>query len=337
MPQMSPFLRERANGMLAAGMSTRAVARELNVHFSTISRLQRRFREFGSTSNRPHNRRPRVTTPAQDLHIQHLHLQHRLRPVTRTAAATIGLHNQRSSAQTVRNCLREVHLNARHPHRGLDLSAVRRRNRLEWANAHIRWRLALWRGVLFTDESRFSLFRADGRQRVWRRVGERFADVNVVDRVAHGGGGVMVWACVCYGQRTQVHFIDGILNAQRYCDAILRPIVVPFIHDHHLMLQHDNARPHVARICTHFLEAENIPVLAWPAYSPDMSPIEHVCDALDRRIGQHVPGPANIQQLRTAIEKEWTNIPQATINNLINSTRRRCVALREANGGHTRY
>ncbi len=29
--------------------------------------------------------------------------------------------------------------------------------------------------------------------------------------------------------------------------------------------------------------------------------------------------PANIQQLRTAIEEEWTNIPQATINNMINS------------------
>ncbi len=41
---------------------------------------------------------------------------------------------------------------------------------------------------------------------------------------------------------TQVHFINGILNAQRYCDEILRPIVVPFIHDHNLMLQHDNTR-----------------------------------------------------------------------------------------------
>ncbi len=57
-------------------------------------------------------------------------------------------------------------------HRGLDLTAVRRRNRLEWTNDHIRWRLALWRGVLFTDESRCSLYRADGRQHVWRRVGE---------------------------------------------------------------------------------------------------------------------------------------------------------------------
>ncbi len=205
---------EGAIGILTAGMSSWAVACELNVHFSTISRLQSRFREFGSTSNRPHDRRPRVTTPAQDFHIQHLQLQDQLRPATRTAAATIGLYNQRISAQTVRNLLREAHLHARHPHQGLNLTAVCYRNRLEWTNAHIWWRLALWRGVHFTDEFRFSLYRVDGRQRVWRRVGERFADVNVVDWVAHGGGGVMVWAGICYGQWTQVHFIDGILNAQ---------------------------------------------------------------------------------------------------------------------------
>ena len=76
-----------------------------------------------------------------------------LRPATWTAAVKIGLHSQRISAQPVRNRLREAHLHARRPHRGLDLTAVRRRNRLEWANAHIRWCLALWRGVLFTDES----------------------------------------------------------------------------------------------------------------------------------------------------------------------------------------
>ncbi len=203
--------------MLTAGMSTRAVARELNVNFSTISHLQRSFREFGRPSKQPQNRRPRVTIPAQDHHIQHLHLQDRLRPATRTAAATIGLNNQRISAQTVRNSLKEAHLHARRPHRGLDLTAVCHRNQLECANAHIQWRLTLWRGVLFTDESRFSLYWADGRQCVWHHVGEWFADINVVDRLAHGGGGVMIWTGVCYGKQTQMHFIDGIVNAQRYC------------------------------------------------------------------------------------------------------------------------
>ena len=74
---------------------------------------------------------------------------------------------------------------------------------------------------------------------------------------------------------------DGNLNAQRYRDEVLRPLVISFIRRRHLMFQHGNARPHDARICTQFLEAENVPVLPWHAYSPDMSPIEYVWDALD--------------------------------------------------------
>lgn len=47
--------RERVVGMLTPGMSTSAVACEVNVHCSITSRLQRCTREFGSVSNRPHN------------------------------------------------------------------------------------------------------------------------------------------------------------------------------------------------------------------------------------------------------------------------------------------
>jgi hypothetical protein len=50
-----------------------------------------------------------------------------------------------------------------------------------------------------------------------------------------------------------------------------------------------------------------------------MSPIEHVWDALDQRVSQRVAVPANTQQLHTAIEEQWVNIPQAPINSLINS------------------
>ncbi len=47
-------------------------------------------------------------------------------------------------------------------------------------------------------------------------------------------------------------------------------------------------------------------VLAWPAYSPDMSSIEYVWDALDRCIQQRVPVPANIQQLHS----HWRGVDQ---------------------------
>ncbi len=128
---------------------------------------------------------------------------------------------------------------------------------------------------------------------------------------------VGLWYGQAYGQRTQLHFIDGILNAQRYRDEILRPIVVPFIHDHHLMLQHDNARPHVARICTQFLEAENIPVLAWPAYSPDMSMFGMLWISVYDSV---YTISSNFAQ---PLKRSGPIIPQATINNLINSMRRR--------------
>ena len=147
----------------------------------------------------------------------------------------------------------------------------------------------------------------------------------------------MVWGGITDGHSTRLHFIDGKLNSARYRDEILRPIAVPFVRLHNVTFQQDNARPHVARICTEFLQAEQVPVLPWPAYSPDMSPIEHLWDVMDRHVRQRVPIPGNVRELRTALGEEWDNIPQATINNLMGSMRRRLTALRDAHGGHTRY
>jgi hypothetical protein len=75
-------------------------------------------------------------------------------------------------------------------------------------------------------------------------VDEWFADVNVVNRVPHGGGGVIVWAGISYRQQTQLHFIDGNLNAQKYCEEILRPIFKKGICDqqmHICILSHVNS------------------------------------------------------------------------------------------------
>ncbi|GFW94058.1 HTH_Tnp_Tc3_2 domain-containing protein [Trichonephila clavipes] len=48
------------------------------------------------------------------------------------------------------------------------------------------------------------------------------------------------------------------------------------------IFQQDNARPHTARLSQQCLQGYD--VLPWPARSPDLSPIEHVCDALGRQL-----------------------------------------------------
>ena len=92
----------------------------------------------------------------------------------------------------------------------------------------------------------------------------------------------------------------------------------------------------MSRICIQYLEAENAEVLPWPAYSPDMSPREHLGDAQTRRVWQRVPVPANIQQLRIAIEEEWGQHSSGH-NQQPDQLCEGDVTLHKANGGHTRY
>ena len=93
-------------------------------------------------------------------------------------------------------------------------------------------------------------------------------------------------------------------------DNVLAPSVIPFARrqGRGFVFQDDNARAHRARVVTNYLQRRNIRTLPWSAMSPDLSPIEHVCDILGIRVRRRIPQPRTLGELGAALQEEWGRI-----------------------------
>ena len=113
-------------------------------------------------------------TPEQDQYIVTQHLRDRFRTATQTAAETPGIRQPRISASTVRRRLHQVNLSARSPAIVTLLTPLRQQNRLNWARIHQNWTQMQWRGVLFSDESRFGVVHP---RPTWKSVATTWREV----------------------------------------------------------------------------------------------------------------------------------------------------------------
>ena len=151
--------------------------------------------------------------------------------------------------------------------------------RLNWARAHLRWNRRQWGSVLFSNESKFNVQNCDGRTRVYRQRGQRFAENCVQKRNRGGGGSVHVWSGITQFNKNDLVILNGNVNARRYIDNVLRPVALLFLRQNYrrgnFIYQHDNALAHGARLTVNFLATYRIPVLDWRSLSPDMSSIEY--------------------------------------------------------------
>ena len=68
-----------------------------------------------------------------------------------------------------------------------------------------------------------------------------------------------------------------------------------------------------------FLQQHNIRVLPWPALSPDLNPIEHLWDEVQRRLHNVRPVPTTADELPSAALDVCRRIPSAFTNRLIHS------------------
>ncbi len=154
----------------------------------------------------------------------------------------------------------------------------------------------------------------------------------------------MVWVIFSWLTLGPLVPIEHRLNATAYL-SIDADHVHPFMTTVNLSsdgyFQQYNAPCHKAQIISDwFLQHDNeFTLLKWPPQSPDLNPIEHLLDVVEREI--HIMylnvKLTNVQQLHDAIMSIWTKISEEWFQHLVESMPRRIKAVLKAKVGPSRY
>ncbi|GFW58142.1 transposable element Tcb1 transposase [Trichonephila clavipes] len=261
------FLRVRIIRRLECGRTQLEVSEELGIAQSVISRLWQRFQDDGNKQT-----------------------EHNIRPVS----SALFRYRYDSFKADVYRRLGHIGLHARRPVRCVPLTATHCRLLLTWSREHALWTPQQWSCGMFSSvESRFSLQSDSRRTLIWRAPGTRYHQENTIKRHRYGGAGWLVWGGIILGSRTDLHVQSVTMTGYIYRDVILEQHVRLFLDamGAEFLFMDDNAHPHRANIVDECLQSEDITRMDWPAYSPDLNPIEHVWDMLGRRIAARQPPP----------------------------------------------
>ncbi|KAK3559853.1 hypothetical protein QTP86_021422 [Hemibagrus guttatus] len=85
----------------------------------------------------------------------------------------------------------------------------------------------------------------------------------------------------------------------------------------------------VTLTCSTYLSivADHFKVLTWPPNSPDLNPMQHLWDVLDKQVRSMETPPRNLQDLKDLLLTSWCQIPQQTFRDLVESRPRRVRAV----------
>ncbi|GFX31837.1 transposable element Tcb2 transposase [Trichonephila clavipes] len=105
--------------------------------------------------------------------------------------------------------------------------------------------------------------------------------------IKHGGGLIMVWGCMAATGVGNLVIIDGIMNQYSYLNILknnLSQRASKLGLDGSFTFQQDNDPKHMSRVVGEWLLYNVRKRVKIPRQSPDLDPIEHFWDYLDRQI-----------------------------------------------------
>ena len=151
----------------------------------------------------------------------------------------------------------------------------------------------------------------------------------------------MFWACFHSNIKGPAIFWEkdwGSINQETYQMHIV-PLVHGWCRLHpNLQFMQDNAPGHSAKSTIQDLEERGIHTIFWPAFSPDLNPIETLWNRMKDWLALNYPSKkATYDQLRQRVQEAWDAIGIDLLDELVATMPLRCQAVIDANGLHTKW
>lgn len=335
--ELSKDLKDLIIKLYKESNSQRQIARIVNKSSATVQKIIEKYNFEGSTKNRPRSGRPKVFTSQEERIIVR-----KVKANPKKSAPKIQSEIEREvgkscNPETIRRVLHNAGYHGRIIRKKPFISQVNRQKRVNFAKEHINQSESFWNTVIFSDETKINIHGSDGRDKVWRKANSEFEPKNMTGTVKHGGGSVLVWGCMAASGVGRLVFIDGIMDKYLYLNILknnLKESATQLGLNDSFIFQQDNDPKHTALIVKEWL-LYHTKQLKTPPQSPDLNPIEHLCDHIGRQIRKReVKGRT---ELKNIIMEEWSKIPSSVTQHLVDSMRSRLQEVIKSKGYPTKY
>ena len=318
------------------GNTTQEIGQQLAVSQPTVRHWVEHYEQTGDVKDEPRSGRPRCTDEAMDTAIAGAaHVEKFCTP--RGLKRKYGFE---PSARTIDRRLQEANLFGRVARHKKKLSAEEKRARLSFAEGYKHMTADDWMRIMFADEKKFKGEGFMGQVWVRRPKGEADNPEYQVPKLPHPVK-LNVWGCFCGRGLGYCYIFDENMNGKLLKKIVsthlLESAELHFEQDPPELwrLLQDNDPKHKSVLVRTWLFNHGISLLDFPAYSPDLNPIENLWNDMARRVEAR---PAStIEELQDVIAEEWAATDVNFLRKLARSMPERCQAVIDARGDHTKY